>query len=98
MGDRDCTTLLQGALPHLNHRWEGYRRVQRQICKRIDARIDVLGLADMPAYRRRLEGDPADWTALRATLTVTVSRFFPGSGHVPCSGTIHPPRLGRTGP
>ncbi|WP_175463199.1 hypothetical protein [Nitrosospira multiformis] len=65
----------QWALPQLSHRWEGYRRVRRQICRRLAARIDALGLADMPAYRRRVEEDPAEWTALRATLRVTVSRF-----------------------
>lgn len=80
MSDRDCTALLQWALPHLNHRWEGYRRVRRQICKRLAARVDALGLADMLAYRRRLEEDPAEWTALRATLRVTVSRFFRDRG------------------
>lgn len=80
MSDRDCTALLQWALPHLNHRWEGYRRVRRQVCKRLAARIDALGLADMPAYCRRLEEDPAEWTALCATLRVTVSHFFRNRG------------------
>lgn len=80
MSNRDCTALLQWALPHLNHRWEGYRRVRRQICKRLAARVDALGLADMPAYRKRLEEDLAEWTALRATLRVTVSRFFRDRG------------------
>ena len=80
MSDRDCIALLQWALPYLNHRWEGYRRVRRQLCRRIAARIKVLGLADMPAYRRRLEENPAEWTALRSFLRVTVSRFFRDRG------------------
>ena len=78
--ERDCIALLQWALPHLNHRWEGYRRVRRQICRCIAARIQALGLPDVAAYRTRLEEDPAEWTALRFCLRVTVSRFFRDQG------------------
>lgn len=80
MNDRDCISLLQWALPRLGHRWEGYRRVRRQVCRRIAARIQSLGLADADAYRHRLETDSAEWTALRACLRVTVSRFFRDRG------------------
>jgi chemotaxis protein methyltransferase CheR len=76
MNDRDCVALLQWALPRLNHRWEGYRRVRRQVCRRIAERIQILGLADMAAYRKRLEEDPAEWIALRFCLRVTISHFF----------------------
>lgn len=76
MTDRDCIALLQWALPQLGHRWEGYRRVRRQVCRRVAARIGELGLADAAAYRRRLEDDAAEWDVLRACLRVTISRFF----------------------
>lgn len=76
MTDRDCIALLQWALPQLGHRWEGYRRVRRQVCRRIAARIQALGLADAAAYRRRLEDEAAEWDALRRCLRVTISRFF----------------------
>lgn len=76
MNDRDCIGLLQWALPRLGHRWQGYRLVRRQVCRRIDARLQFLGLADAAAYRQRLETDSAEWTALRACLPVTISRFF----------------------
>lgn len=80
MSDRDCIALLQWALPRLNHRWEGYRRVRRQVCRRIAVRWQALGLADAAAYRARLEADPAEWTVLRSCLGVTVSRFFRDRG------------------
>jgi chemotaxis protein methyltransferase CheR len=72
----DCVALLQWALPRLEHRWEGYRRVHRQICRRLAARIRVLGLPDAAAYRLRLEAEPAEWASLRQCLPVTISRFF----------------------
>lgn len=80
MNDRDCISLLQWALPRLGHRWEGYRRVRRQVCRRIAARIQSLGLTDAAAYRQRLETEAAEWTALRACLWVTVSCFLRNRG------------------
>jgi chemotaxis protein methyltransferase CheR len=80
MNDRDCVALLQWALPHLNHRWEGYRRVRRQVCRRIIERTEALGLTDMAAFRTRLEEDPLEWSALRFCLRVTISRFFRNRG------------------
>jgi len=80
MTDRDCISLLQWALPRLGHRWEGYRRVRRQVCRRIAARMRSLGLADAAAYRQRLETDSAEWSELRASLRVTISRFFRDRG------------------
>ncbi len=75
MNDRECVALLGWALPRLGHRWEGYRRVRRRVCRRIAARLRGLGLADAAAYRRRLEADPGEWAALQACLPVTVTRF-----------------------
>lgn len=80
MTDRDCTVLLQWALPRLHHRWAGYRKVRRQVCRRIAARMRRLHLADMAAYRAYLDAQPAEWMALRACLPVTVSRFFRDQG------------------
>jgi chemotaxis protein methyltransferase CheR len=74
--ERECVALLQWALPRLEHRWEGYRRMHRQVCRRIAARIRTLGLPDAAAYRLRLEVEPAEWTNLRRSLPVTISRFF----------------------
>lgn len=78
--DKDCGELLQWALPRLGHRWPGYRKVRRQVCRRIAARIRELGLADAAAYRQRLEHDPTEWGRLRDCLPVTISRFFRDRG------------------
>ena len=35
ISDADCTAFLQYALPRLNLRWPGFRKVRRQVCKRL---------------------------------------------------------------
>jgi chemotaxis protein methyltransferase CheR len=74
--DIDCISFLQWALPHLDLRWRGYRKVHRQVCRRIARRVADLQLRDLAAYRKRLEADPAEWQALDACCHVTISRFF----------------------
>jgi chemotaxis protein methyltransferase CheR len=64
--------FLQWALPQLGLSWPGFRKVRRQVCKRIAARIRGLGLADPAAYRTRLEADLAEWRALGALCTVSI--------------------------
>ena len=76
MDDRDCTSFLQWALAQCDFRWAGFRKVRRQVCKRLSRRIRELGLADFTAYRRRLEADPAEWTAFDSCCVVTISRFY----------------------
>ena len=36
-------------------RWRGFRKVRRQVGKRIGRRLVEIGLADLAAYRARLE-------------------------------------------
>ena len=67
--------FLQWALPRLRLRWIGFRRMRAQVVKRIDRRVAELGLADLAAYRARLEQDPAEWRVLDHLCRVTVSRF-----------------------
>jgi chemotaxis protein methyltransferase CheR len=74
--DTDCVALLQWALPRLGLCWPGYRKVRRQVCKRIARRMRELGLADAAAYRGRLESDAAEWQALAALCTIPISRFY----------------------
>ena len=76
MDDRDCTGFLQWALGQRDFRWPGFRKVRRQVCKRLNRRIRELGLADFAAYRRRLEADPAEWMAFDSCCVVTISRFY----------------------
>jgi len=76
MKDTDCIAFLQWALPHLDLRWLGYRKVRRQVCRRIARRVTELQLHDLAAYGRRLEADPAEWQALDDCCRITISRFF----------------------
>jgi chemotaxis protein methyltransferase CheR len=74
--ERDCTAFLQWALPQCDLRWPGFRKVRRQVCKRLKRRILELGLDDLAAYRRRLEVGPAEWRAFDECCHITISRFF----------------------
>ena len=54
MNDTDCTAFLQWALPQLELRWPGYRKVRRQVCKRLRKRMAELGIDGFAGYRSRL--------------------------------------------
>lgn len=75
MTDADCIAFLQWALPRLHLRWDGFRRVRRQVCRRIDRRRATLGLADVAAYRHLLETTADEWGVLDGLCRVTISRF-----------------------
>jgi chemotaxis protein methyltransferase CheR len=56
-------------------RWPGFRRVRRQVCRRIERRLQELGLGDLAAYRAYLEAQPEEWRTLDGLCVVTISRF-----------------------
>jgi chemotaxis protein methyltransferase CheR len=74
--DADCIDFLQWALPRLGLRWPGYRKVRGQVCKRLGRRLAALALADLAAYRRRLEAEPGEWSELETLCHITISRFY----------------------
>ncbi|MFP2932399.1 CheR family methyltransferase [Pyxidicoccus sp. 3LG] len=76
MTDRECVEVLQWAAPRLRLRWDGFRRVRGQVCKRIGRRLKALGLPDAAAYRARLDADPGEWDVLDSLCRVTISRFY----------------------
>ena len=76
LDDAACVALLRFALPRLQLRWEGFRRVRRQVCRRIARRMREIGVPDAAAYRARLESDPAEWRRLDALCRITISRCF----------------------
>lgn len=75
MRDDDCVGFLQWALPRMGLRWEGFRKVRGQVCKRIGRRCTSLGLLDVSAYRSYLECHSDEWETLQALCGITVSRF-----------------------
>lgn len=80
MNDTDCTAFLQWALPQLELRWPGFRKVRRQVCKRLRKRMDDLGIADFGGYRSQLAADPEEWQVLDKCCHITISRFFRDRG------------------
>jgi len=74
--DRAYVDLLQRALPRLGLRFRGFKNVRRQVCRRIAARIEALGLDSPRAYERVLESDPAELRVLDSLCFVTISRFY----------------------
>jgi chemotaxis protein methyltransferase CheR len=76
MRDAKCVAFLQWALPRLDLRWQGFRKVHGQVCKRLKRRVRQLGLEGFDAYRKRLEADPKEWSAIDELCHITISRFF----------------------
>ena len=76
MEDSDCVRFLQQVLPKLQMQWVGFRRVRKQVCKRIQRRISSLGLSDIDAYCEYLRCHTEEWLILDHACRVTVSRFY----------------------
>jgi chemotaxis protein methyltransferase CheR len=76
MTDADCVSFLRFVLPRLGLCFGGFRRVRRQVCRRIARRLADLGLPDVAAYRARLEDSPQEWAVLEGLCRVTISRFW----------------------
>jgi chemotaxis protein methyltransferase CheR len=57
-------------------RWPGFRKVRRQVCKRVDRRIEELQLSSVDAYRSYLEAHPDEWDVLDGMCRITISRFY----------------------
>lgn len=77
---RDAVAFLQWALPRLGLRWTGFRKVRRQVVRRIVRRLGELGLADLDTYRAYLETHPEEWRRLDLLCRVTISRFYRDRG------------------
>ena len=76
MKDPDCVAFLQWALPRMRLRWPGFRKVRRQVCRRIQQRLQTLGLCDLSAYRDYLEGHTEEWSVLDRMTPITISSFY----------------------
>ena len=76
MTDLECVAFLQSALPRLRFRWPGFRKVRRQVRKRVERRMEQLGLTAVGAYRDYLEAHPEEWEVLDGYCRITISRFY----------------------
>jgi chemotaxis protein methyltransferase CheR len=75
MNDTDCVGFLQEILPRLHLRWPGFRRVRRQVCRRLQQRLQELHLPDLAAYLAYLDQQPQELGRLDACCRITISRF-----------------------
>jgi chemotaxis protein methyltransferase CheR len=80
MNDRDCIRFLQETLPRLHLSWHGFRRVRRQVCKRLQRRLKQLQLPDLASYRQYLDQHPPEWDTLDGCCRITISRFYRDQG------------------
>jgi chemotaxis protein methyltransferase CheR len=95
MRNDECVAFLQWALPPLGLHWPGFRRVRRQVCKRIERRAKTLGLGDAAAYRRYLEAHALEWDELKSLCTVSISRFYRDRAVFDCLAARVLPALAR---
>jgi len=59
----------------MHMRWPGFRKVRRQVCKRVDRRMKALGLTHLDEYEDFLQAHADEWTHLDSLCRVTISRF-----------------------
>lgn len=76
MNDLECVHFLQTALPVLQMRWQGVRRVRKQICRRINERLHELKLTAADDYLEYLALHPDEWRKLKTLCRVTITRFY----------------------
>lgn len=74
--DSEGVQFLQWCLPRMELRWPGFRKVRRQVYKRINRRLQELKLPTVDAYRDYLEAHPAEWTTLESSCWISISRFY----------------------
>ncbi|HWB14001.1 MAG TPA: CheR family methyltransferase [Pirellulales bacterium] len=84
MRDSQCVAFLQWMLPRLQMRWRGFRKVRRQVCKRIERRIRHLQFADVEAYRSFIETHAEEWDLLDTFCRISISRFYRDRGVFDC--------------
>ena len=80
MQDECCVRFLQWALPQLHMRWPGFRKVRKQVCKRVDDRIRDLRLAGVDEYKAYLQDHTGEWAQLDSLCRITISRFYRDQG------------------
>jgi chemotaxis protein methyltransferase CheR len=76
MEDSQCVRFLQWCLPILRLRWAGFRKVRKQVCKRVGRRVLELGLRDAHEYRDYLNAHAREWKILDEMCRITISRFY----------------------
>lgn len=76
MKETECISFLQRVMPALRLQWRGFRKVRKQVCKRLTRRIKALGLSGFGAYGEYLEYGRGERDLLDGMCRITISRFF----------------------
>lgn len=76
MRDTEGVQFLQWCLPRLRLIWPGYRKVRRQVYKRLQRRLQSLGLSSVGDYQAYLETHPEEWETLDSSCWISISRFY----------------------
>lgn len=95
MRDEELVSFLQWALPRLRLRWQGFRKVRRQVGKRLSRRLAELELRTLDQYRDRLQTDPMEWSMFDGLCHITISRFYRDRHVFDALGLRVLPELGR---
>lgn len=80
MSDDDCVRFLQQTLPRARLRWAGFRKVRRQVCRRLKRRQKELGLAGFADYADFLDREPAELEVFDSLCRIAISRFYRDRG------------------
>ncbi len=80
MNDLECSDFLRRYMPALGFRWAGFRKVHGQVCKRLNRRLDELGLFGLSSYKGYLDGHPEERRFLDSAFQITISRFYRDRG------------------
>jgi chemotaxis protein methyltransferase CheR len=80
MKSLECTEFLHRYVPQLRFRWAGFRKVYKQVCKRLYRHMTELGFSDFSAYEVYLDDHPEEWQILDSMLQITISRFYRDRG------------------
>lgn len=84
MNDDTCVRFLQKILPRLGMRWPGFRKVRRQVCKRVNRRLGELNLDGVAAYEEYLLGHGEEWAIVDRMCRITISSFYRDQGVFGC--------------
>ena len=76
MNDQQCVEFLRWSLPRLDYKWQGFRKVRRQICKRLKRRLQELSISDISIYKDYLSNNQKEWAILDSLLYISISRFY----------------------
>jgi chemotaxis protein methyltransferase CheR len=72
--------FLQWALPLMGMRWAGFKKVRRQVRRRIADRLEQLHIAGPSQYKAYLADHPEEWKRLDSFCRITISRFYRDKG------------------